>query len=180
MRKLRLREAKICPGSHSQWIAERRFESIFPFNIALPFMVKTIIPWMICYVNVHPHIGSCISLPWYLVPAWSLGSVEAWPAFRTDQGQCQRVAGPGVSSPWAEEALVESAPPSVSHPAGLIRAFQPHRVCLRPLLVDPALKVLEEQSLMGSIPALPRPRCVRPTQEWVSLCLRFCHLWAHS
>lgn len=63
---------------------------------------------MICYVNVHPHIDACISL-WDLVPTWSLGSVEAWLTFRTDQGSV-RVAGPGVTSAWAREALGESLP----------------------------------------------------------------------
>lgn len=59
---------------------------------------------MFCYVNVHPHLGSYISLPWYVVLTWSLG-VRGMANLQDGPGQCQR-----VGSPWEEEAPGESVP----------------------------------------------------------------------
>lgn len=78
------------PKVTQPWLAELGFESIFPSDIELPFIIRTISLWVICYVNIHWHIGMYINLLWYLVPTWSLGSVEAWPTSRTDQRQSQR------------------------------------------------------------------------------------------
>lgn len=108
----------------------------------------------VLYVNVHPHLGSYASLPGYWYPHGALGvrgmaNLQDGPgAVSVREWQGQESAAHGRKRPWVSQCF-----PSVTHPAGLIRAFQPDRVSQRPVLVDPAPEVLEEQSLMGSNPS---------------------------
>jgi len=86
-------------------------------DIELPFIIRIIIPWVICYVNVHWQLGY-ISLPWYWWWHGALGDTEPWPTSQIDQEQCQRQdPGPRVRVAHGWEILwVSQHLPSVTHP----------------------------------------------------------------
>lgn len=118
MRKLRLKEAKICPRSHSQWVARAEIWEYFFLWLWTTFYNKNnysvsnlFYKWTLTYRFLHQS-------PLILVRIWSLGSVEVWPTSRKDQRPCQRGdPGPGVwaahgqEGPWVSQCLPWVTPP---------------------------------------------------------------------
>ena len=97
---------------------------------------------MICYINVHWHIGSYIRLPWYLVPTWSLGECRGVANFQDRPGAVSewKPWPSSQSCPGAGEAMSESAP-SLSDSS--LQALSEPFSCLKSLrsvLADHALE----------------------------------------
>lgn len=111
MRKLRLKEAKICPRSHSQWVARAEIWEYFFLWLWTTFYNKNnysvsnlFYKRILTYRFLHQS-------PLILVHIWSLGSVEVWPTSGKDRRPCQRGdLGQEFELPMGGRAVGESVP----------------------------------------------------------------------
>lgn len=165
MRKLRLKEAKICPRSHSQWVARAEIWEYFFLWLWTTFYNKNnysvsnlFYKRILTYRFLHQS-------PLILVHIWSLGSVEVWPTSGKDRRPCQRGdPGPGVWAAHGREGRGwVSAFPGWLLPEALSETFSHAESLWDLFLVDSAPKVLGELELGGFRFQLYRFPAVRPT-----------------